>query len=592
MPSHRFRRTLTAIAIAPMILIALPVMPRLATPHGHGDEAATSVGWDWLAMSAQATETQGGPVKWTCPMHPHYIADEFGPCPICGMDLVKLDTGGAEMGAVLGESRTIVTVAPETLQNMGVRIALVERVSFGRTIRSFGTVAENERLQSMLTARLEGWVEDLRVSAVGDRVKKGDLLFTLYAPELIVSQRDYLQALATRDADRRAGVDQRLRSFGVQEQAIKLIAERREVMERVPFFADRDGTVAALDVVNGAYVKRGMMLTKIQDYTKVWLIVNVAENDLPFLKQGTPATVSFPNTTEPVTNAAVDYIYPTVDAATRTARVRLVLDNAQGTLRPGAYADVTFDVGVEARTAVPAESVLRGASGAYVVAALGDGRFEPRPVQLGLSSGRWTEIKSGVEAGERIVVSGQFMLDSESALRESFKKLERLALPLADLKLDATQMAMIDHITDAAIYLHEALVDGFEVQPGFLDPAKSIKNLMWPSFRYTKLAFVLTDAEQAIAKAQAARSEGETRAALAELVAAIKPWMMEGAPEHYRQRGVSLFRDAADGRLWVQRGDTPANPYGDAAATRVPWPDTADAAQTAASISLGGGNAN
>ncbi len=567
------RRTLTALMIAPLLAAGPLDVSRIAALFPdqvesgleNPERSLTSV----LAPAAYAAETDGAPVKWTCPMHPHYIADEFGTCPICGMDLVKLDTGGAELGEISGESRAAVTVAPETLQNMGVRIAPVEKAAFGRTIRSFGTVAENDRLQSTLTARLEGWVEDLRVSAVGDTVKKGDLLFELYAPELIVSQRDYLQALSIKDEDRRAAVEQRLRSFGVQDEAIRRLANRREVMERVPFYADRDGTVASLNVVKGTYVNRGMVLTKVQDYSKVWLMVNVAENDLPFLKPGTPAKVTFPNMPERDIASAVDYIYPTIDAATRTARVRLVIDNADGRLRPGAYADVVFDVGVEQRTAVPAEAVLRSGTGSYVVAALGDGRFEPRSVELGLVSGRWAEIKAGVEPGERIVTSGQFMLDSESALRESFQKLERASLPLADLKLDKTQMAMVDHLVDAAIYLHEALVDGYPVEPKFLDPAASIKDLMWPRFRNTRLSYVLSDAE----KAQAARSEREIRESLAALVTAILPWMREGAPEHYSARGVTLFKTAQGERAWVQRGNKALNPYGDGAAQAIPWPD-------------------
>ncbi|MCH9809383.1 MAG: efflux RND transporter periplasmic adaptor subunit [Alphaproteobacteria bacterium] len=533
-----------------------------------------------LFPSALAAETKDdGAVKWTCPMHPHYIASEFGTCPICGMDLVKLETGSGSAGGSAGQQRTAITIAPETLQTMGVRIAKAENSSFGRIIRSFGLVAENERMQTEMTARTEAWIEELRIRAVGDEVKKGDLLFTMYAPEFIVTQRDYLDALKGRNRTRIHSIKTRLKAFGMQGRAIKQLEKKREVMEFVPFYADLDGTVAMIELRPGSYVKRGTMLTRIQDYSQIWLMVSVSEKDLTFIKPGGSARVTFPNIPGREVFAKVEYVYPTVDPKTRTGQVRLVLNNSDGQLRPGAYADVAFEVDAEQRLAIPSEAILRSGGIRYVVASLGKGRFEPRAVKTGLTSGRWTEISGEIKAGDDIVVSGQFLIDSESALRESFRKLERLQLPLELLKLDERQFAMIDHMVDAALYQHEALIDGYEVEGKFLDPAIEIKTILWPQFQHSKLAFVMEDAVKALEKGKSAKTESEVQAALAELVTALEPWMRDGAPGHYTEKKVAMFADKASGRKWLQLAGPPINPYGRGQAVPMPWPEAKPSAE-------------
>ena len=526
------------------------------------------------AVAAEQSKPADGQ-KWTCPMHPHYIANEFGQCPICGMDLVKLDTGGgggSNAASSDAPGRTSIVVAPQMLQTMGVRLAKAEKTNFGRIVRSFGIVADDERLQTELTARLEGWIEDLKIRAVGDQVKKGDLLFTLFAPEFAVSQRDYLDALKGRDGSRIASIKTRLSAFGMQDRAIDELVRHGRAMEHVPFYADRDGTVAMIDLRPGSYVKRGTMLTRIQDYSQVWLMVSVSEWDLGFISPGTPARITFPNLPGRQVLSKVEYVYPTVDAKTRTGTVRLVLDNADGQLRPGAYADVAFEVATEQRLAVPTEAILMSGGDRYVVASLGEGRFEPRSVTTGLSSGRWTEVSGEIKAGDQIVVSGQFLIDSESALRESFRKLEQLQLPLSMLKLTDAQFAMVDHFVDAALYLHEAISDGYDVDPKFLQPAIEVKTQLWPAFQNTQLAYVMQDSVAALQKAQAARTSTEVKAALSDLVASLLPWMRDGAPQHYDGKKLSIYREAGGERHWVQFAGVPSNPYGDGKAELVPWP--------------------
>lgn len=530
-----------------------------------------------FSYSVFAAEKDQKAEKWTCPMHPHYIATDFGACPICGMDLVKLDTGDVSSGGTGPVSREALSVAPETLQTMGVRLEKAEVSSFGRIIRSFGLVSENERLQFDLTARTEGWIEELRVRAVGDQVKKGDLLFTLYAPEFAVSQQDYLKAINGGNRKSIQSTKTRLKAFGMQERAINEIERDGTVHPFVPFYADRDGTITHVDLRPGSYVKRGTMLTRVQDFSSVWLMVSVPEKDLVFVKPGTKARVTFPNIPGREVFASVEYVYPTVDKATRTGQVRLVLKNPDGQLRPGAYADVAFEVETAKRLSVPSEAILKSGGGRYVIASLGQGRFEPRNVTVGLTSGRRTEVSGEIASGDDIVVSGQFLIDSESALRESFRKLEKLQLPLSLLKLDNTQMAMVDHFVDAALYLHEALTDGYDIDPKFLDPTIEVKDLLWPAFQHTRLAYVMEDGVKAIGKAKGAQTQSELKAALEDLVVALEPWMREGAPRHYAKKKVALYRATQSGQKWLQLSGDALNPYSSESAAIVPWPEPSEA---------------
>ncbi len=519
------------------------------------------------SLSAMATEEGGAPsaeavTKYTCPMHPHYIADEMGTCPICGMDLVSIEheqTSGMDDTGDL--ERAIVTVPAETIQNMGIRYSRAEPTLFGRRVRAYGIVAENERMRSEVSSRVAGWVESLAVTAVGDEVKRGNLLYHLFSPELVAAQRDYLSAMERSSEKRIHSAAVRLAALGVSDTFVDTLTTSKEVVERVPFYAEADGTVSELRVSEGAYVRPGETLVVTQDYTTVWINAAVAEKDLAAITLGTPVRVMLPNLPGKEINTEVDYIYPTVDSSSRTGTVRLQLFNRKGLLRPGAYADLLFEVGMDRRLAVPDSALLFGADGAYLVVALDEGRFQPRKVTTGLSSGGMTEVTGGLEGDERIVVSGQFLIDSESTLRESFQKLQRLKLDLADLSLGKREMAMMDHLIDAGLYLHEALVDGYDVTAEQLQPAREIRDMLWPKFGLTRLGPILDHAEQAIAAAQQARTESALLDALHQLTTVLQPWVLEGKSAYYRDKGVQLWRDASDGRLWLQHGGQAYSPY-------------------------------
>lgn len=334
-----------------------------------------------------------------------------------GMDYIPVyeneDAGGG----------SAVVVPAETIQTLGVKIENAEEVDFGRTIRTFGAVADNARLLTQITSRVDGWIDELAITAVGDEVRNGDLLFRLRSPDLIAAKRDYVTALKSESPSWAASSATRLKSLGVQEQTIAEIEGAGKVEELTPFYAERDGIVSMLNVRKGAFIKSGDQIATIADYGEVWVIASIAEQDLPLIAAGAPAMVTFPNSPARDQTATVDYVYPTVDPTTRTGKVRIVLDNPAFALRPGAYADVSFEIGSQSRLAVPSEAILRNLSGAHVIMAMGEGRFMPMPVKTGLVAIGFTEIVEGLNAGDPIVVSGQFLIDSESNLKESLGKL-------------------------------------------------------------------------------------------------------------------------------------------------------------------------
>lgn len=532
-----------------------------------------------LVISFTVSSSLAEELKYTCPMHPHYIAQEPGSCPICGMDLVPMSTEGEEQtGEILkGDAKSVVTIAPETIQNIGVRTQKAEAARFGADVRSYGAVTENVRIQHEVSSRVAGWVEELKVTAVGDEVKKGELLFTLYSPDLVSAQQDYIAAIAAGSKGRIASSAKRLKSLGIQEQALEQIKKKRRKLQNVPFYSEADGIVSKLNVRQGTYVKSGMQLAVIQDYSSVWINVSVAEKDLGFLSKGMKAKVTLPNLSSQTLTARIDYIYPTIDEASRTGQVRLVLNNKDGDLRPGAYADVSFETTSEKRLAIPAEAVLRSSEGDYVVVALGDGRFQSRSVKTGIHNKGKVQVLSGLNEGDEIVVSSQFLIDSESSLRESFRKMQKIQTPLALLEVEENQLAMINHLIDAAIYIQQALIGQEEFQTEMVMPALKLHDHLVPKFRGTKLQYVLEDAEKAIMEARQSATDSELQIALANLMRSLKPWMLEGKPQYYKEKGLKLFMDHDTGNLWLQFDGEPANPYGNGHPMLQAWPDKVDA---------------
>lgn len=508
--------------------------------------------------------------QYTCPMHPHYIADDpDGTCPICGMDLVP---AASSAGTTKGDGS--IAVAPQMLQTMGVRTAKVAPVKLGRQLRLFGTVQPDQRLESVAASRLEGWIKDLRITAVGDRVTKGDALYHIYSPDALSAQKDYLSALKIGNAARISAARQRLLSFGIQKAVLEQIKTGRKVIEDIPVYAETSGIVSALGVREGDYMKPGSPILRLQSYDQVWVIADVPERDLPVIDVGQVGELLFASAPGSAQTAVVDYLYPTIDPATRTGKMRLIVDNNAGRLRPGAYADIIVDIDDAMRLAVPTQAILRDSQGSHVIVALGGGRFAGRMVQIGVEARGYSEVLTGLLEGERVVANGQFLLDSEANLQAGLANLGSQTIApdtlLNQLPIDAATLAQIDHITDMALYFHEALTDGYDIAPSYIDPAIEMGTVLQSRFAGSKLGPILADAQAALVGAKVA---DDVSAPMAGLMAALEPWLLEGAPAHYQQAGLTLYRDAATKRLWLQRSKRPSNPYGAGAAQIVAWPN-------------------
>lgn len=516
----------------------------------------------WLLL---ATNLYSEQVKYTCPMHPHYISEQFGTCPICGMDLVEMEAGTAGDGE---DGDQGISLPGYMVQRTGVRSKAVETAYFGRSLRSFGEVVVNRRLQSDVSPRVEGWIEELTVDAEGDEVHAGSLLFRYYSPQLVAAQQDFLNALSTGNVVRIQVTADRLRSLGVQKQVITQIRNSKQLIRNVPYYAVRSGSVENISVRQGSYLRPGDTAMRIQGYEKVWIQVNLAEQDISFVSPASRVDVDFPNLGIHRENVAIDYISPLVDPATRTAQLRLVIENGEGTIRPGAYTDVTIITEISPRLAIPYESMLLNKDGHYVIVDLGEGRFQARQIKPGMQYKGLVEVQAGLMEGEKVVVTGQFLIDSESSLRESFQRMEKLALSLSDVEMTEQQMVLVNHVIEGVIYLHETLTAGEQPRLEMLGAALKSAKKLDHEMQGTRLAFVVDDFLAATEQVEKIMTKSGWLQLLADSTKALAPWITEGRPGYYKELGLALYK-TEDERLWLQFAGDRLNPYGDMAAREI-----------------------
>lgn len=390
-------------------MILLLLLTWLACTPGEGASEAVQDGH----AHAQALHT--------CPMHPDILQDGPGSCPICGMDLVPA-SGPSETSSADG-----VHIAPHVVQNMGVRTAVVAPTTVFRHLRTLGQVEVGEDELEVVNLRTSGWVERIYVERTGDPVKRGQKLFELYSPELVAAQEELLLALRTQGADSELArsARRRLELWEVSKADIDRIAEQGEVERTVTIRSPADGFVLHKDVVDGARVQAGQDLYRIGNLTSIWVTAEVYEFDAPWVEVGQPAQMSLAYQPDQVLEGEVAYIYPTVDPVSRTLKVRLEFENPGVRLKPGMFA--TVDVQYRRKDdvlAVPSEAILHSGERELVFVQVEEGTFAPRAVQTGLSGDhRMVEILGGLSAGEVIVLSGQFLIDSESQLQEAIAKM-------------------------------------------------------------------------------------------------------------------------------------------------------------------------
>ncbi|MEO1889827.1 MAG: efflux RND transporter periplasmic adaptor subunit [Cycloclasticus sp.] len=348
---------------------------------------------------------------WVAPMDPNYRRDEPGKSPM-GMALVPVYAGSG--------SGSLVEISPAVIQNFGIRTAKVERSRLWRGINTVGYVDYNEAKVSHIHLRTAGWIEHLATHSVGERFKKGDIILQLYSPELVNAQQEYVQALRSGNRQLIKSSAIRLSSLGLIDTQIKQLKKTRNVQQTIPIYADRDGVVSKLSVRHGMYVKPSNKVMSLADLSSVWILVDVFEKQANWVKVGDPAEVRLSYMPGKVWKGKVNYIYPSLDKVTRSLKVRLVFDNPDEMLKPNMFTKVKIFSGAKNNILViPTEALIRTGDEERVIIAKGEGKFEARTVTSGIESGHFIELIDGINEGEEVVVSGQFLIDSEASLRAS-----------------------------------------------------------------------------------------------------------------------------------------------------------------------------
>ena len=362
---------------------------------------------------------------WVAPMDPTYIRDKPGKSPM-GMDLVpvhedELGEGGAQSAG------SVVLIDPVVVQNMGVRIAPVVRGSLSRHVRTIGEIEVAEDSLSVVNLRYSGWIETIHVDETGEEVRKGQRLFEIYSPELVSAQDEYLLALRSGGPDSPlvSSTRKRLELWELSDEQIQAIADAGESQRAVTIHAPRGGYVLHKNVVEGARVSAGHDLYRIGDLASIWALAEVYEFDSPWVTEGQAATMELSFTPGETYAGHVSYVYPTLDEASRTLKVRLEFENPGLVLRPGMFATVWIEAQRKDDVLMlPTEAILQGGDRQTVFVAQGGGHYRAQSITTGLSGdNRHTEVLSGLAEGEQVVVSGQFLLDSESQLQEAVAKL-------------------------------------------------------------------------------------------------------------------------------------------------------------------------
>ena len=433
-----------------------------------------AIGW-WLNGGQpldESAEHIHDEVAYRCPMHPTVVSEVPGSCPICAMDLVAdeqssqpetrgsatserevshwrapMDAnytadgpGMSPMGMSLipvyvdelGTGSTV-TIDAATMQNMGVRTAVIDRRALQRTVRTVGRGDYDETRMSDVNMKVSGWVEKLHVDFTGQQVERGQPLLEIHSPELVNAQEAHLISLEYLKRLQRQRVSddvlegarqlveastQRLRFLDVSEERVQRL-EREGMVERtVMIESPQQGVVVHKAVLEGAYIRPGEHLYRIADLSSVWVYADLFERDIPWVKEGGAAVVSLPYLPGQKFYGTVAHLLPFLDADTRSLRARLIFDNADGQLKPAMYADVVIDAAAVADVvAAPVQAVLHTGTRRVAIVHLGEGKFQPRQVEVGVEADGWYEIRSGLRVGDEIVTSAQFLIDSESHLK-------------------------------------------------------------------------------------------------------------------------------------------------------------------------------
>lgn len=352
--------------------------------------------------------------KFHCPMHPTIVADKKGSCPICGMDLVPIGQPDAshddQPGSVPGLAT--ISIAPEVRQRMGLTIGTIEKRALTREVRTSARIVADETRQYRVTTKIEGWVEKLHVNVTGQEVSKGDPLLTIYSPELVSAQHEYL--LAAGNEQLRQATRRRLELWDVSAAQIAQLEKDGKVKKHLALYASAAGVVLEKNILAGQKIMPGDSLLVVADLTSVWADADIYPSDLPYVKMGMPVTVTVASQT---VTGQVSFVSPALDPATRTVRARLEIPNPDRFLKPEMYATARLAYALGETLAIPESAVMRTGERTYAFKDGGDGKLIPVEIKIGPRSGDYFQLLEGLAAGDRVVTSANFLVDSESSLK-------------------------------------------------------------------------------------------------------------------------------------------------------------------------------
>ncbi len=564
-PYRRFRLLVIAV-----ILISTPVTVILLINAGATDKTVFA-------------DEQGRNEYYTCGMHPWVILPRPGDCPICHMDLTPIDPD---------KFTGRIVIDPVVVQNMGVRIAPVISGPLTKMIRTVGTVEYNEREVRDVNIKVSGWIEKLHVDFVGARVEAGEPLFELYSPQLFAAQEEYLLAWRHRnqDSDSQNLLDAartRLAYFDITDKQIKQLQVSGKSSKTMTLESPHSGVVIAKHANEGMMVDPGMQAFRIADLSKVWVLVTLYEYQLPYIESGMKATMSLPYIPGQTFEGEVIYIYPYLDTKTREVQVRLEFDNPGNLLKPGMFANVLMANTLAAeKTLSPRSAVIDTGDRQVAFVSRGEGKFEPRNVQTGVETGEgMIEIISGLKPGEMVVTSGQFLIDSESKMRESLAKMikgnlaaeQKATAELAGTasldELPKPVSVKLNQALEHYLTLGDTLAD--DTTDGIADHARKLAATLDELIKlevpadphlWHKHQDAITTARSSAFKLVNTDDLAESRLQFAEISAAMETLLMStGVPPGFGREvqvlHCPMYRSGQGGTIWLQQAGNVRNPY-------------------------------
>ncbi|EJI1280064.1 efflux RND transporter periplasmic adaptor subunit [Vibrio vulnificus] len=383
-------------------------------------------GHDMSAMAATDNKASHEPLYWVAPMDPNYKRDKPGKSPM-GMDLIPVyadDLAGAN------DKPGTVKIDPSVENNLGVKTAAVELAKLSPRIETVGYIAFDESKLWQTNVRVSGWVEKLYINAVGEQVKKGDVLFTLYSPELVKAQEELLNAKRTGRDGLVKGATERLLSLGVDREQINQVIRRGKASQTIEIKALANGVIASLNIREGGYLSPAQAVISAGPLNEVWVDAEVFERQAHWLTNGSQASMTLDALPGKAWQGEVDYVYPILDPKTRTLRMRLKFANPNGELKPNMFANITLQPVSDSEVlTVPKSSVIRSGGMTRVVLAEGEGKYRSARIETGREADDKVEVLQGLNQGDRIVTSAHFMLDSESSQSADLSRINGVEAP-------------------------------------------------------------------------------------------------------------------------------------------------------------------